>query len=110
MGEQYKKYLPIGSVVMLKKGKKRLMITGYAQIDINKIDQVFDYCGCMFPEGVISTQNTLLFNHSDIERIFCIGFSDDEQKEFNKKLLENVTEENIKIMLENAKKANNIES
>lgn len=101
--EEIKKYLPIGSVVMLKNGKKRLMITGYAQIDIQKVTQVYDYCGCLFPEGVISTRNTMLFNHTDIAKIFCIGFSDDEQKEYNKKLLESLTPENIKIMLEKAK-------
>ena len=37
-----KKYLPIGSVVLLKEGKKRLMIYGIKQIDINtKIE--YDY-------------------------------------------------------------------
>ena len=108
--EETKKYLPIGSVVMLKNGKKRLMVTGYAQIDMQKMDKVFDYCGCLFPEGVISTQNTMLFNHNDIAKIYCLGFSDEEQKEFNKKLLENMTEENIKTMLSKAKQENNVES
>ena len=100
---EYKKYLPIGSVVILKNGKKRLMITGYAQIDLNLKDKVYDYAGCLYPEGVISTKNTLLFNHEDIAQIFAIGYSDDEQKAYNKKLLETLTEENIKIMLKNAK-------
>ena len=100
---EIKKYLPIGSVVMLKNGKKRLMVTGYAQIDMEKMDKVYDYCGSLFPEGVISTRNTMLFNHEDIERVFCLGFSDEEQKEFNKKLLENLTPEKIEKMLAQAK-------
>ena len=97
------KYLPIGSVVILKKGKKRLMITGYAQIDMETKDKVFDYCGCLYPQGVISTDNALLFNHEDIEKIFAIGYSDDEQKEFVNNIKQILTEENIKKMLENVR-------
>ena len=78
------KYLPIGSVVMLKNGKKRLMITGYAQIDLESKNKVYDYSGCMYPEGVISTKKILLFNHEDIIQIFAIGYSDEEQKTYNK--------------------------
>lgn len=103
MIEEYKKFLPIGSVVILKQGKKRIMITGYAQIDIVKKDRIYDYVGCMFPEGVISTENNLLFNHDDIKQVFCIGFQDEEQKNWNAKLLTLMTDENIQIMLEKAK-------
>lgn len=103
MNTEYKKYLPIGSVVILRNGKKRLMITGYASIDMAKKDKVYDYIGCMFPEGVISTEQSLLFDHDNIEKIFCIGYSDDEQKEFSKKLENTLTEENIKIMMQNVR-------
>ena len=30
--QEYEKYLPIGSVILLKNGQKRLMIVGYAQV------------------------------------------------------------------------------
>lgn len=103
MNTEYKKYLPLGSVVLLKGAKKKLMINGYATIDIKKKDKVYDYSGCLYPEGVISTEQTTLFNHEDIERIFAIGFSDDEQKEFSKNLLEILTPENIELMLLKAK-------
>jgi len=99
MNEDYKKYLPIGSVVMLKNGKKRLMITGYASIDLEKKDKVYDYIGCMYPEGVITTEQSILFDHVNIEKVYCLGFSDDEQKDFAKKLDEILTEDNIKEML-----------
>ena len=29
MNEKFEKYLPIGSVVLMKEAKKRIMITGY---------------------------------------------------------------------------------
>ena len=103
----YEKYLPIGSVVILKDANKKLMITGYATIDLKKRDKVYDYSGCLYPEGVISTDQTILFDHTDIDKIFCLGFSDEEQKTFINKLKENLTEENIKTMLEKAQEVGN---
>lgn len=97
------KFLPIGSVVLLKNATKTLMVTGYANIDLQKKDKLYDYSGCLFPEGVISTEQTTLFNHADIEKVLFVGYSNDDQKDFGKKLLETLTEENIKIMLEKAK-------
>lgn len=105
MDDRLKKYLPIGSVVILKNGTKRIMITGYVSIDMEKKDKVYDYIGCMFPEGVISTRQSLLFNHDDIEKVFCLGFSDEEQKEYMKKLKETLTSENIEDMLKKVKES-----
>jgi hypothetical protein len=102
------KYLPIGSVVMLKGGKKRIMITGYASVDLKKKDKVYDYCGCMFPEGVISTENNLLFDHNNIEKIYCLGYSDDEQKKFTNNLLKTLTDEYVKNMLDKLNKEGTI--
>ena len=99
MNNKIEKYLPIGSVIILKDAKKRIMITGYASVDMSKKDKVYDYIGCMYPEGVISTEQSLLFNHSDIDQIYCLGYSDAEQKEFVKKLKEILTDENINSML-----------
>lgn len=110
MNKKYEKYLPLGSVVLLKGAKKKLMITGFATIDTAKKDKVYDYTGCLYPEGVISTDKNILFDHSDIEKIFCIGYSDDEQKEFSLKLKNALTEENIQIMLNKARETINIES
>lgn len=101
MKDQYKKYLPLGSVVLIKGAKKRVMIIGYATIDTAKKDKVYDYCACLYPEGVLSTEQTIIFNHDDIDRIYCLGFSDDEQKEFAKKLHEELTDEKITEMLIN---------
>lgn len=41
-----KKYLPIGTVVMLKGGKKRIMITGFCCVNEEKNNKIYDYCGC----------------------------------------------------------------
>ena len=83
---KYEKYLPIGTVVLLKEGKKRVMITGFCTIPKEDSSKIFDYNGCLYPEGVLSSEQSLLFNHDQIVKIFHLGLSDDEDKEFKKKL------------------------
>lgn len=80
------KFLPIGTVAMLKGGKKRVMITGFCSMDIDNKENIYDYCGCLFPEGFISSNQTLLFNHNQIEEIFHLGLKDDEEMQFKDKL------------------------
>ena len=84
----YEKYLPIGTVVMLKNGKKRAMITGFCSISGDDKTKVFDYSGCLYPEGFISSNQTLLFNHEQIEKIYYLGLIDEEEKQFKQKLNE----------------------
>jgi len=78
------KYLPVGTVVMLKGGKKRVMVIGFATIGGDKKE--YDYSGCLYPEGVITSDKTLLFNHDQIDKVYYYGLEDNEQKEFNIKL------------------------
>ena len=47
------KYLPIGTVVMLKGGTKRIMITGFCSIEENTKEKMWDYSGCLYPEGFL---------------------------------------------------------
>ena len=85
---QKEKYLPIGSVVLLKDAKKRVMVTGFAAKGKETGDKVFDYIGCLYPEGVITSEKNLLFNHEQIDKIFYIGYIDNEWKELEPKLKE----------------------
>lgn len=83
------KYLPIGTIVQLENGKKKLMITGFVPTDTeNGKNERYDYCGCPYPEGVYTMDEILLFNHDDIYKIFYLGYSDEEEIEFKKKLNE----------------------
>lgn len=82
------KYLPIGTVVMLKGGKKRAMITGFCAVPGDDKTKVYDYSGCLYPEGFISSNQTLLFNHEQIEKIYHMGLIDEEEKNFKVKLNE----------------------
>ena len=80
------KFLPLGSVVLLKNATKRLMITGfYVKADENG-EKTYAYVGCLYPEGVISSKENCVFNHEQIDKIFFIGYSDDEEKRFKEKL------------------------
>ena len=90
MEQKYEKYLPLGSVVILKNAKKRLMITGFCVIPNDDKSKIFDYSGCLYPEGIISTDQTALFNHNQIERIYAIGYSDEEEKKFKQQLKESL--------------------
>ena len=47
--------LPIGTVLILKKAKKRIMITGYLPKITNEdgTTEEYDYSACLFPEGII---------------------------------------------------------
>ncbi|MDD3224631.1 MAG: DUF4176 domain-containing protein [Clostridium sp.] len=85
------KYLPIGSVVLLKEGKKRLMIYGVKQMDSEKQTE-YDYVGCLFPEGNIDDEHIYVFNHNQIDKIFYIGLQDEEQYKFNEYLVKSTNQ------------------
>lgn len=80
------KFLPIGTVVLLKNATKRIMIIGFCAMTKEQEGKIFDYCGCIYPEGLISSSQTCMFDHSQIEKIFFKGFEDEEEAEFKTKL------------------------
>lgn len=82
------KFLPIGSIVLLKNAKKKLMITGFCMADKNNPQKKYDYCGCLFPEGIMDTDKMALFNHQQIDKIFYLGYSNEEEIEFKNVLNE----------------------
>ena len=87
-----KGFLPIGSVVLLKGGTKRVMITGFCSIDNKDNTKVYDYTGCLYPEGIINSNEMRLFDKDEIDKVYFRGFEDQEQIDFQK-ILENVMSE-----------------
>ncbi len=87
-----KEYLPIGSVVILKNATKRVMITGFYVKTDESNNLVYDYVGCLFPEGMVSSTQNCVFNHDQIEKVFHKGLEDDEEKEFKEKLYNLIAE------------------
>lgn len=82
----YRELLPIGSVVLLKGGKKRLMICGRVVVG-GEDNTIHDYVGCFYPEGVISSSELYFFEQDAIEDVFFIGFQDKEEIEFKRNVL-----------------------
>ena len=60
-----KDLLPIGTVVLLKDGEKRLMINGIMQTD-SSTGKNYDYMGILYPEGHIGEGFQYLFDNDDI--------------------------------------------
>lgn len=77
--------LPIGSVVLLKEGEKRLMVSGVKQTDL-ETDIEYDYLGYLYPEGHVGEEFQFLFNHDDIDEVVFLGYQDEERDEFLEKL------------------------
>ena len=79
--------LPIGTVCTLKGGEKKLMITAFL---VSHENEEFDYCGCLYPEGMIDSSEHYLFNKGDIQEIHHMGLINEEEKEFKRDLSEYV--------------------
>lgn len=86
--EKREKFLPIGSVVLLDGGKKKVMVTGFCSISTDNKTRVYDYSGCIYPEGYLSSNQICLFDHEQIEEIYFIGYENEEEEEFKKQLNE----------------------
>lgn len=77
-----KQYLPIGSVVLLKNGKKKVMIYGRRQRRVIDVDKEYDYLACLYPEGNIDEDYMYLFDEDSIDQVVFRGYSDDEEDAF----------------------------
>lgn len=74
------KYLPVGTIVLLKDAQKRLIIIGY---DVrNSANESRDYCGCFFPEGLKDASSLMVFNHDKIDKVYHMGLYDEESEKF----------------------------
>ena len=79
--------LPIGTVVLLKDSTKRVMVIGFCQTEAtdNNEEKIWDYVGCLYPEGYLKPDEIYLFNGEQIDKIFTLGYQDEEQFEFKKR-------------------------
>lgn len=91
----YENLLPIGSVVLLNGGNKRVMICGRIQARAGE-DTIYDYSGCFFPEGIVNPEEMFFFNRDAIESVFFIGFQDPEELAFRSTVLAKLGELEIR--------------
>lgn len=90
MNIEKQELLPIGSVVRLKDGKKKVMITGFCVTTAEDENKMYDYCGCMYPEGIVASDKNLVFNQNQIEELFFLGYVNVEEQHFKLRLYENL--------------------
>jgi len=91
----YKNLLPIGSVVLIKGGNKRVMICSRIQTRTGEA-KIYDYSGCYYPEGIIDPNEVFFFNHDSIDITYFIGFQDTEELEFRHNILDKLGELEVK--------------
>ena len=87
------KFLPIGTVVLLKGGKKELMITNYCIVPaenvydkngkVEKPADMYDYGACFYPEGMVRTNQIFGFNHDQIDKICHMGYQTEDYKKLS---------------------------
>lgn len=82
----FERTLPIGTVVLLKNATKRLMIIGYCKYKMGDSQKIYDYAACPYPEGFISPEATALFDHEQIDKIFALGFQNEQRFLFEDQL------------------------
>ena len=77
---------PLGSVVIVRGGVKKTMIIARGiAAEIGGAPKIFDYAGCLYPEGLIGDQ-IMYFNHADIAKLVFTGFHDED----NELMVENI--------------------
>lgn len=77
-------FLPIGSVVKLKKSQDDTwaMITARTALYKKSNGELgyLDYAGCLYPEGQINNE-LVFFNAEDIAEVIFKGYVDDEEEQ-----------------------------
>lgn len=70
------KYLPLGSIVLLKGGMTKILVVSRAlNVRKGKEQYFFDYGGVMYPEGLVGDQMAY-FNADKISRVVFEGYTD----------------------------------
>lgn len=80
------KFLPIGSIVVLKGGIQKIMIVSRAvNVKTPEGEKYFDYGGCIYPIGLINDK-VAYFKKEDILKVIFEGYSDSD----NDIMIENI--------------------
>lgn len=87
----YKDMLPIGTVVLLKGGDKRIMIIGRIQTRSGD-DRIFDYSACYYPQGMVGSDSVFFFDRDAIDKVFFKGYEDEEELAFRTEVLDTLGE------------------
>ncbi len=74
--------LPIGSIVYLKEGSRKVMILNRgALLETAGKQVIFDYSGCIYPVG-LDAEQIFYFNEDNIDQVVFEGFKDEEENRY----------------------------
>lgn len=72
-------FLPIGSLVYLNGGNKKIMVISRAiAMKLNGENVYFEYGGCTYPEGLLGDA-VAYFNREDVAKVLVKGYTDEEE-------------------------------
>lgn len=86
--------LPLGTVVTMKEGSKRVMLIGRFQQDVTT-DKVYDYTAVLYPEGILGMDDLFLFDKEDIGHVYFMGYQCHEETLFKQYILEQLKKLNM---------------
>ncbi len=89
--KMYKDLLPVGSVVKLFEGERYVMICGRIVVPDGRTD-IYDYVGCVYPEGISSSDDMVFFNRDSIELLYFVGFQDPQELAYRSEVLDELGE------------------
>jgi len=92
MAKAMEKYMPIGSIVKTNESFNKYMIMGF---DYEVSDKMYDYLACEYPYGVDRIHKLYGFNHEQIEKVFHIGFINNQEKSFKATLKKKRANDNM---------------
>lgn len=92
--EKVKRIYPLGSVITLKDGQKKLMIVGRFQKD-NSCGIIYDYSAVLYPEGMLDASELYMFQAEDIEFTYHVGLQDDEEFAFRAFMVDELKKMNM---------------
>lgn len=74
--------LPIGSIVYLKNGSRKIMILNRGAF-LEKAGEktIFDYSGCIYPIG-LDAEQIFYFNEENVDKVIFEGFKDEEEDRY----------------------------
>lgn len=88
-------FLPIGTIVTLVNRTKKIMIYGRKQFQAGNTKE-WDYVACLYPEGNITEDYNVFFNHDEIDTIYFTGYEDEDELKL-KELIKNSGKINLSI-------------
>ncbi|MCR5105384.1 MAG: DUF4176 domain-containing protein [Eubacterium sp.] len=87
----YKNLLPIGSVVKLAEAERDVMICGRIVVPDGRTE-IYDYVGCVYPEGISRSDDMVFFNRDSIELLLFVGFQDTQELTYRSEVLDDLGE------------------